>query len=321
MDRRRFIALVGAVACCSSAKAQPARKVQRIFWVSTESQPDPFVDGFREGLREFNYQDGRDYNIELRYAPGNPAGLADVVAEIESRNIDLVISSGAAILAMRKVTNTPVLFAVSADPIELGIVASLARPERNFTGSTFMSRDVAAKRVDLLKEIFPNLRRLAVLSNTLHPGEPSEWQATQDAARALSIELLYLPFAGPPEIEKAMADVGTASADALLVFPDGPTMVHRAKLAQVANARRLPSMFGWGEYCDAGGLLSYGANQRATYFRLASYADRIFRGEKPSNLPVEQPTKFEVVVNMRTAKALGIEVALPILLRAERIIE
>jgi putative ABC transport system substrate-binding protein len=222
---------------------------------------------------------------------------------------------------MRKVTDVPVLFAISGDPIELGIVKSLPRPEGNFTGSTFLSRDLAAKRVDLLKEIFPNVQKLAVLSNTVHPGERSEWQVTQQAAQALNIEPIYVPFAGPREIDKGLAGVETVAADAMLVFPDGVTMVHRRKIAELANGRRLPSMFGWSEYCDAGGLLSYGANQRRTYVRLAAYADRIMRGESPNNLPVEQPTKFELVVNLQTAKALGIDVAPSILLRAERVIE
>ena len=320
MDRRQFIAGASAVACWPLA-ASAQSKVYRIFWVSTESQPDPFVDGFREGLSELNYLEGRDYTIALRYAPGNPAGLVDVVTEIESQNIDLVVSSGPAIRAMEKVTQIPVLFAVSGDPIELGIVTSLARPERNFTGSTFMSRDVAAKRVDLLKEIFPNLRRLAVFSNALHPGEHSEWEVTQHAARALDIEPIYVPFAGAGEFDKGIADLRATSADAILVFPEAVTMVHRNEMAQTAVAHRLPSMFGWSEYCDAGGLLSYGANQRATYVRLARYAERLLKGEKPANLPVEQPTKFELVVNMRTAKLLGIEVAPSILLRAERVID
>ena len=160
-----------------------------------------------------------------------------------------------------------------------------------------------------------------MLSNTVHPGERSEWQVTQQGAQALGIEPVYVPFSGPQEIDKAMADLARTSVDAMLVFPDGVTMVHRRKVAQAAIDNRLPSMFGWGEYCDAGGLLSYGANQRATYVRLAAYAVRILKGESPGNLPVEQPTKFELVVNLRTAKSLGIEVAPSILLRAERLIE
>ena len=231
------------------------------------------------------------------------------------------MSSGPAIRAMRAVTEVPVLFAISGDPVKIGLVESLARPGSNFTGSTFLSLDLAAKRVDLLKDVFPKLRKLAVLSNTDHPGEPEERIATQQAAEKLSIDLVYVPFVGARELEKALATVSSARADAMLVFPEGATMVHRIKIAQFAIDQKLPSMFGWSEYCDAGGLLSYGANQRATYLRLATYADRIFRGESPANLPVEQPTKFELVVNVRTAKALGIEVPTSILLGASRTIE
>jgi putative ABC transport system substrate-binding protein len=322
MDRRQLI--VGAVGLAVwpfAAAAQRAAKLHRILWVSTESQPDPFVDGFREGLRGLGYVEGRDYSIELRYAPGNPEALGTVVSGITRQSVDLAVSSGPAIQAMRKVTDVPVLFAISGDPIELGIVKSLPRPDSNFTGSTFLSRDLAAKRVDLLKEIFPKVRRLAVLSNTVHPGERSEWQVTQQAARTLGIEPIYVPFAGPREIDKAFASLDGIAAEALLVFPEGVTMVHRKRLAQFAIDHRLPSMFGWSEYCEAGGLLSYGANQRSTYVRLAAYADRVMRGEVPSNLPVEQPTKFELVVNLATAKQLGIEVAPSILLRAEKVIE
>jgi putative tryptophan/tyrosine transport system substrate-binding protein len=322
MDRRHLIVGAGVSTLWPlAAAAQQQRKLRRILWVSTESQPDPFVDGFREGLKSLGYAEERDYAIELRYAPGNPEALRSVVEEITPQKVDLAISSGPAIQAMRRVIDVPVLFAISGDPVELGIVKSLARPEGNFTGSTFLSRDLAAKRVDLLKEIFPNVRKLAVLSNTLHPGERSEWQVTQQAAQTLGIEPAYLPFAGPREFDDALTGLGSMAADALLVFPEGVTMVNRKRLAQLAISRKLPSMFGWSEYCEAGGLLSYGANQRLAYVRLASYADRVFRGENPNNLPVEQPTKFELVVNLATAKALGIEVAPSILLRAERVIE
>ena len=160
-----------------------------------------------------------------------------------------------------------------------------------------------------------------MLSNTDHPGERSEWSATQQAAQKLGIDLIYVPFVGARELDSALALVGNARADAMVVFPEGATIVHRARIALFAVAQRLPSMFGWSEYCDAGGLLSYGANQRATYFRLATYADRILRGETPADIPVEQPTNFELVVNFSTAKALRIEVPKSILLRADRVIE
>jgi putative ABC transport system substrate-binding protein len=161
-----------------------------------------------------------------------------------------------------------------------------------------------------------------VLSNTDHPGEQSEWQATQQAAQALDIDPIYVPFFGGNEMGKALETISNARAEALLVFPEAVTLVHRAQLAEFAISRRLPSMFGWSEYCEAGGLLSYGANQRATYFGLATYADRILHGEKPANLPVERPTKFELAVNLKTARALSVEGATSsILFRANKVIE
>jgi putative tryptophan/tyrosine transport system substrate-binding protein len=222
---------------------------------------------------------------------------------------------------MKGATDIPVLFAISGDPVELGLVKSLARPEGNFTGSTFLSLDLAGKRVELLKDVFPELRKFAVLSNTDHPGERSELRATREAAQKLRIEPAYVPFVGARGLDGALAAVADARPDAMLVFPEGATMVHRTKIAEFAVNHKLPSMFGWSEYCEAGGLLSYGANQRATYFRLATYADRILRGENPANLPVEQPTTFELAVNRKTAAALGIEIPRSIVLRADKVID
>jgi putative ABC transport system substrate-binding protein len=318
MRRRELITLLGGAAAWPLAvRAQQSAKIHRIFWASTESQPDPFVDGFRDGLKQRGYIEGKNVVLSLRYAPGNPDALRPMMSELAREKVDLAVSSGPAIRAMKAATNVPVLFAISGDPVELGLVKSLARPGGNFTGSTFLSLDLAGKRVELLKEIFPRLRKLAVLSNTDHPGERSEWRATQQAAQALGIDPVYVPFIGARELDNALAAVASARADAMLVFPEGVTMVNRVKLAQFSVAQQLPSMFGWSEYCEAGGLLSYGAGQRATYFRLAAYADRILRGENPADLPVEQPTKFELSVNLKTAKALGIEVPATTLLRAE----
>ena len=304
------------------ARAQQPTKVYRIFWVSTASQPDPFLDGFREGLRERGYVEGINVVLELHYAAGDPDALRQVISELMRGNIDLAVSSGPATRAMIAVTDVPVLFALSGDPVALGIVKSLGRPGGNFTGSTFLSLELAGKRVELLKDIFPKLRTLVVLSNTDHPGEQSEWRTTQQAAQALGADPVYVPFFGERELDKTLEVASKVRAGAMLVFPDAVTMVHRTKLAEFAISQRLPSMFGWSEYCDAGGLLSYGANQRATYFRLATYADRILRGEKPANLPIEQPTEFELAVNLKTAKALGVEGAVSsILFRANKVIE
>jgi putative ABC transport system substrate-binding protein len=324
MRRRDFIALAGiAVMCPRITRAQQSIKVYHIFWVSTESQPDPFLDGFREGLRERGYVEGKNVVFELHYATGHdPDMLRQVISELKRSNIDLAVSSGPATRAMTDVTNVPVLFALSGDPVALGIVRSLNQPGGNFTGSTFLSLELAAKRVELLKDIFPKLRALAVLSNTDHPGEQSEWQITQRASHALGMAPIYIPFFGERELDKALEVASKVRADAILVFPEAVTMVHRAKLAEFAISQRLPSMFGWSEYCDAGGLLSYGANQRATYYSLATYADRILHGEKPADLPVVRPTKFELAVNLKTASVLGVQGAMSsILFRADKVIE
>ena len=196
-------------------------------------------------------------------------------------------------------TAKPVLFAISSDPVTLGIAESLARPGRNFTGITFMSLDVAQKRVEILKELMPHLRTLAVLSNTTHPGEQLEYDATKGAAEALSLRLVYAPFASGADIDAALEHVRGSRPDAMLAFPGGATRVHKAKIAEFARAHGLPSMFGSREHCEVGGLASYGANQRATYVRLAAYADRLLRGEKPGDLPIEQPTTFELVLNVK----------------------
>jgi putative ABC transport system substrate-binding protein len=302
------------------ARAQEATKLHRILWISTQSQPDPFFDGFREGLRARGYVEGKNVVFELHYAPGDPLALRKIVSELKRGDVDLAVSSGPATRAMTAVTDVPVLFALSGDPIALGVVKSLAQPATNFTGATFLSLELAGKRVELLKDVYPELRRLAVLSNTDHPGEQSEWQSTQQASRELGIEPVYVPFFGANELDDALTTA--AGSHRIIVFPEPVTLVNRTRIAEFAVAHRMPSMFGWSEYCEAGGLLSYGANQRATYFWLASYADRILRGESPAALPVVQPEKFELAVNLKTAKLLGMDLKISsILFRATKVIQ
>ena len=323
MQRRQFITLLGGAAAAwpLATRAQQGAKVHFILWVSTEVQPDPFIAGFRQGMKDRGYVEGQNLAFVLRYAPGDPVAVRAMLPELLAIPADLIVVSGPAMQAMKAATGKPVLFAISGDPVELGVAQTLNRPGRNFTGSTFLSLDVAQKRVQLLRELLPNLRTLAILSNTNHPGEQSEHKVTLEAAHALSIRLAYVPFGSGSELDGALERVRAENPDAMLVFPDGVTMVHRTKIAQFAKVHRLPSMFGWREYCDAGGLACYGANQRATYVRLAIYADRLLNGEKPSDLPIEQATKFELVINLKTAKALGISVPPSMQARADDMIE
>ena len=317
--RRAFlIGATGALAAfAGSARTQPAVRPIRIGWISTEPQPDPFLEGFREGLRRHGYAEGRDVLLELRYTSDLDT-LKAAVAELTQSKVAFIVSSGPAIRAIRAARDVPVLFAISGDPVELGLAASLRRPGGNFTGLTFLSLEIAGKRVELLKQAVPPLRRLAILSNVDHPGETSEHRATEEAARRLEIATSYVPFRGAGELDQALAGVRSAKADGMVVFPEGATMVARSRIAQFAIGERLPSMFGWSEYADAGGLMSYGANQRDAYVRLAAFADKVLRGARIADLPVEQPTEFELVVNLRTAAALGLAFPPSMLLVAKR---
>lgn len=272
-------------------------------------------------MREHGYSEGQNLAFSLRYAPGDPGTLRAMLPEILALSADLIVSSGPAIVATRAVTAKPVLFLISSDPLALGIAESLARPGRNFTGITLMSLDVAQKRVEILKELMPHLRTLAILSNTTHPGEQLEYEATKRAAEALSLRLIYAPFTSGADIDAALEQVRGSSADAMLAFPGGATRVHKVRIAEFARTQGLPSMFGSREHCEVGGLASYGANQRAIYVRLAAYADRLLRGEKPGDLPIEQPTTFELVLNGKTARALGFEIPPDLLARADEVIE
>jgi putative tryptophan/tyrosine transport system substrate-binding protein len=322
MRRRTFLrGLGGAIAAWPLAVGAQPGKLRTILWVSTEAQPDPFIDGFRDGMRQRGYSEGQTLAFTLRYAPGDPGALRAMLPELVALPADLIVSSGPAIIATGAVTAKPVLFAISSDPVALGIAESLARPGRNFTGITFMSLDVAQKRVELLKELMPHLRTLAVLSNSTHPGEQLEYDATRRATEAFALRLVYAPFASGADIDAALVQVRDSKPDAMLAFPGGATRVHKAKIAEFARAHGLPSMFGSREHCEVGGLASYGANQRATYVRLAAYADRLLRGEKPGDLPIEQPTAFELVLNGKTARALGFEIPPSLLARADAVIE
>lgn len=317
---RRFV-LVGAAALAATGSRAQTASPRRIGWISTEPQPDPFIAGFREGLAALGYVEGRNLQIELRYATGDFGKLHTAIAELKALPVAFIVSSGPAIQAIKTYRDVQVLFAISGDPIELGIAQTLSRPGGNFTGSTFLSLEIAAKRVELLREALPHLRRVAVLSNTQHPGEQSEWHATRRAAEMLAIETAYVPFAGPAQLDGALAAVAATRSDGMITFPEGITFTNRVKIGAFAETQALPSMFGWSEYCDAGGLMSYGANQRETYLRLAAYADRMLRGERAGDLPIQQPTKFELVLNAGTAKRLGVNIPQPMWSRADRLVD
>ena len=318
--------LIGVAATLLASPAHSQKPPPRIGWLSAESEPDPFLAAFREGLQKLGYVEGRNVVLDIRHAHGNLEALLAGATELAQSKVVLIVASLTAVRAARTVRDIPILFVISGDPVEAGLAQSLSRPGGNLTGSTFLSLEIAGKRVELLKEALPRLRSLAALSNTDHPGERSELRATETAARTLGINLAYVafsqsPFGASPELDKALETVRRARPDAMIVFPEGATMANRVSLANFAIAQRLPSMFGWAEYAAAGGLMSYGASQRDAHARLASYADKILKGAKPAELPVEQPTQFELVINLKTAKALGLTIPPLLLGRADQVIE
>ena len=327
LTRRRLLAgTIAAVGGPLHVEAQSPSKIWRIGWLSALSEPDPFLGAFRDELRALGYVEGRNLVLERRYANGNVATLEAHATQLAQANVALIVTSLTAVRGVRAIKGTPVVFVISGDPVEAGMVKSLARPGGNLTGVTFLSLEVAGKRVELLKQALPRLRTLAVLSNTDHPGETSERRATEVAAQRLGMSVVYVPFSQSPfgvsaELDKGLETVRRAQPDAMIVFPEGATMRSRIALAVFAASQRLPTMFGWSDYVEAGGLMSYGANQRAMHARLGVFADKILKGAKPADLPVEQPTKFELVINAKTAKALGLTIPPSLLARADQVIE
>jgi putative ABC transport system substrate-binding protein len=325
LARRTLLAGLATLLLPHGARAQAPLTPPRVGWLSAGSEPDPFLEAFREGLRKLGYVEGRNVILATRHANGNLDALLAGAAELAQIPVSVVVASLTAIRAARAVKDIPLVFTISGDPLEAGLAQTLSRPGGTLTGITFQSLEVAGKRVELLKQGVPRLRSLAALSNTDHPGEQSERRATEAAAQALGINLVYVafsqsPFGASPELDKALDAVRRAQPDAMIVFPEGATMANRAKLAAFAAANRVPSMFGWSEYVEAGGLMSYGASQRDTHMKLAGYVDKILKGARAGELPIEQPTVFELVVNTGTAKALGLTMPQSLLLRADRIV-
>jgi len=232
------------------------------------------------------------------------------------------VVAGAATPAAQRATKTiPIVFSYSGDPVEAGFVKTLARPGGNMTGITWLAFDLVGKRLELLKEAAPRVSRIAVLANPAHPGEQRELAETTRTARAIGATIQYHQVGTTADFQPAFDAIIKDSADALVVFPDGLTIVHRRQVAEFAVKHRLPSVFGWSEYVEAGGLMAYGPNRRETARRLAAYVDKILKGARPADLPVEQPAKFEFVINLKTAKALSLDVPPSLLLRADQVIE
>lgn len=283
----------------------------------------PSVEAFRQGLRELGWVEGRNLSIESRFAEGNLERLPVLAAELVRSNVDVIIgiSSQGALAAKNATSTIPIVISMTGDPVESGLVASLARPGGNLTGVTALGLVLSEKRLQLLKEAVPGVKRVAVLSNPAFPDSRLGVKRLEGAAHALGVHLLVLEVHDPAGLEKAFAAMRNERAGALVVLTDPLFLTHRTRIVELAAQIRLPAIYAIQGFMDVGGLMFYGESLPDVHRRAAIYVDKILKGAKPAELPIEQPTKFELVVNVKTAKALGLKIPQSVLMRADRVIE
>ena len=286
------------------------------------SGPDPAVEDFRQGLRDLGYVEGQNLRIEYRYAEGNEERLHDLAAELVRLQVEVIVAGGSApTRAAQHATRTIPIVMNSGEPVGLGFVASLARPGGNITGMSNFSADLPGKQLELLKEVVPQSARVAVLTNPVHPSHGPELEHLAVAAKELGVQLHVVPLHSPDEVGGAFAALTREGAEALVVLGE-PLLIDRiiSAIVDLAAQHRLPAIYRWRIQVQAGGLMSYGPNEPAIRRRLAYYVDRLLKGAKPADLPVEQPTKFELVINLKTAQALGITIPPTLLFLADEVI-
>jgi putative ABC transport system substrate-binding protein len=319
--RREFITLLGGAAVGRSlaASAQTQPKIPRIGCVFAVI---PALETFRQGLRELGYVEGQTIVLEVRSAEGRSERLPELVAELVGLKVEvLVAQSTPAALAAKNATQTIPIVMMATDPVALGLVGSLSRPGGNVTGLSYFSEAIMGKRLELLKEVVPGLARVGVLRNPLHPADPIYWKETEVAAQRLGVALEALDVRGPEDFEAAFATAKQRNAQALFAFDDPHINTYRSRIFALAASSRLPVMYTFRDYPDAGGLMSYGPISVFFAHRAATFVDKILKGVKPADLPIEQPTKFELVINVKVAKALGLTIPPSLLARADELIE
>jgi putative ABC transport system substrate-binding protein len=323
VKRREFITLLGGAAAAwpLAARAQQPGKVWRMGFIAHGHES--FYDALFEGLREYGYEEGRNLIVERRYARGQAERFKEFAAEMVRLNVDIIIVvTTPAALAVKKATTTiPIVHPNAIDPLNTGLIASLAHPGGNLTGGAQLTAEVSAKRLEILKKVVPRLSRVAALWNPANPALVFSWKETQGAARALGLTLQSHEVQGPKDFAAAFAGIAEERPDALLVLQDAVTMQQRSEIIDFAIQKRLPSMFQEKGWAVAGGLMSYGENLPSMYRRAAYFVDKIFKGAKPADLPVEQATKFDMVLNLKTAKAIGLTIPDSVLVLADEVIE
>jgi len=324
---RKSLSLLIIIAALASgaaiAEPQQRTKVHRIGYLASASGLGPLEEAFRQGLRELGYVEGKNIAIEYRLAQGKLDRLFDLAAELVRLKVDIIVTPSTldAFAARRATTTIPIVMAASGDAVGTGLVASLARPGRNVTGLTVLARELSGKRLELLKEAVPRLSRVAVLWNAANPDKARDLEETEVQARALRLRLQSLEVRGPNDFESAFRAATSKGAGALFTLTDALIIAHQSRIVDLAAKGRLPAIFSEREFTEIGGLMSYGPNDADLYRRAATYVDKILKGAKPGELPVEQPTRFELVINLKTAKKIGLTIPPELLVRADKVIK
>jgi ABC-type uncharacterized transport system substrate-binding protein len=315
---------LGLVLVPLGGEAQPqAGKTARIGYLSLRSGPSYLEEAFRQGLRELGYVDGQNLSIEFRWADWKSDRVSTLATELARLKLDVIVSTGgniAAVAAKAAIKNTPVVF-MSGDPVRAGLVSRLDRPGGNVTGINLLVIELNTKRLEILKEAVPTVSRVAVLRNPASPTNVVVSKDLERAAAALRLKLQMLDARERQEIDDAFAAMARGRAGAVLVVSDAMFTAQRERIVDLAARQRLPGIFEWREFVEAGGLLSYGPSMADMYRHLATYVDKILKGAQPADLPVQQPTKFELVINLKTAKTLGLTIPKTLLLQADKVIE
>ena len=323
-----LIALLGVAVLVGplAGETQQAASIPRIGFLSPSSLSEPrtsrFLEAFRQGLRELGYVEGQNIAIESRWAEGKYERLPGLAAELVRLRVNVIVTYGAAIQYAQQATGTvPIVMAVVIDPVAAGFVVGLARPQGNMTGLSSMAPELVGKQLELLKEVVPKVSRVALLENPANLGNAPQLRHAQETARALGVRLQLLEALGPSQIDSAFAAMTTERAGAVIVFADAMLLDHRTRIADLAARRRLPVLSLVIDHVEVGGLMAYGPSVSDMFRRAATYVDKILKGAKPADLPVEQPTKFELVINLKAAKALGLTIPQAVLQRADRVIQ
>jgi ABC-type uncharacterized transport system substrate-binding protein len=308
------------------AEAQQAKKVPQIGLLvpGSASSYGARIEAFRKGLRELKYIEGQNVIIEYQYAEGKLDRLSELAAELTRLKVDMIVTSGAtSVNAAKRATSTIPIVVANSDLVGTGHVVSLARPGGNITGLTNMAPELAGKRLELLKETISKLSLMAVLwwNDPANPGSSGSWKETQFAARELRLQLHSMEVRTPNDFERAFEDAVKARSDGLAVTPSALFSAHQKWITQLAAKSRLPAIYSQGEYASAGGLMSYGPDVVYQHYRAATYVDKILKGTKPGEIPVEQPTKFEFIINLKTAKQIGLTIPPNVLARADKVIK